>query len=312
MKIISQYIIIVLSGLFLLISSCDKQYELGELKTPTNVTLNYNIIGADNENPFGDGSGKVEFTATADNAITYSYDFGDGGKVEVAPSGTIIHPFAVPGVNSFNVTVSAVGTGGITSSKTDSLSVLSTFADTVALEFLTGGDTKTWYWATDLTAFVGLGPVAEDYGNLDYTWPNWWQIGAWDQDKACMYDAAFVFTKVGNGFTYEQISGPAFIPATYAGKIGVAGDVCHGEDVAPALYGVKNVTFTESTSKASIDGGYRGTSFTIGDGGFMCWWVGTSKYDIIEVTDNILRVRIEEDDTYAWYHIFTSTKPEQK
>ncbi len=32
----------------------------------------------------------------------------------------------------------------------------------------------------------------------------------------------------------------------------------------------------------------------------------------LRVTDNILRVRIKEDETYAWYHIFTSEKPEQK
>jgi len=126
-----------------------------------------------------------------------------------------------------------------------------------------------------------------------------------------MYDAEFVFTKTGDGMTFEQIQGPAFIPGTYANKIGVEGDVCHGADVATTLYGVKNVTFSPSTSRAAIDGGYRGTTMTFSDGGFMCWWVGASEYDIIEITDNILRVRIKEDDTYAWYHIFTSEKPEQ-
>ena len=30
------------------------------------------------------------------------------------------------------------------------------------------------------------------------------------------------------------------------------------------------------------------------DQGFMCWWVGTSEYDIIEVTENILKVRINK------------------
>ena len=163
------------------------------------------------------------------------------------------------------------------------------------------------------TAHAGLGPTAEDYGNLEYTWPAWWQIAAWDPDKACMYEAEFVFTKTETGgLTFEQTTGPAFVPGTYAGKIGVEGDVCHGEDGAPDLYGVKNVSFSPSSSEAAIDGGYRGTTMNFSDGGFMCWWVGTSEYDIIEVTDNILRVRIKEDDTYSWYHIFTSTKPEQK
>ena len=312
MKRISQYMIIVLSGLFLIISSCDKQYELGELTTPTNVTVSHEVVGVDNENPNGDGSGLVEFTATADNAITYSFDFGDGNDIEVAAGGKIVHRYSIPGLVTYDVVVSAVGTGGITSSKSDQVEVLSSFSDPEALEFLTGGDSKSWYWASDLIGHAGMGPVYDDYGALDYTWPNWWQIGAWDADKACMYAAEFVFTKTGSGFTYEQISGPAFIPGTYAGTIGVEGDVCHGEDVAPALYGVKNATFAPSSTKASIDGGYRGTSFKISGGGFMCWWVGASEYDIIEITDNILKVRIEEGEAAAWYHTFTSVKPVQK
>jgi beta-glucanase (GH16 family) len=41
----------------------------------------------------------------------------------------------------------------------------------------------------------------------------------------------------------------------------------------------------------------------------MGWYVGKSEYEIIQVTDNILKVRIEEDETFAWYHTFTSVKP---
>lgn len=311
MKKISQYFIATLTGLLLIISGCHKQHELGSLVTPTSVTLSYEIVGVDDENPHGDGSGLVNFTATANNAITYYFDFGDGRDIQVAPDGKITYQFAINGVITYNVTVSAVGTGGITSRKAEPVEVYSSFADDEALQFLTGGSSKSWYWASDQMGHAGLGPTAEDYGNLDYTWPNWWQIGPWDPDKACMYEAEFVFTKTDNGLTFEQITGPAFVPGTYAGKIGVDGDVCHGEDVATDLYGVKTVSFTPSNSDAAIDGGYRGTTMTFSDGGFMCWWVGASEYDIIEVTDNILRVRIKEDDTYAWYHIFTSEKPVQ-
>jgi len=105
--------------------------------------------------------------------------------------------------------------------------------------------------------------------------------------------------------------GPAFIPGTYAGKIGIEGDVCYGEDVVPNIYGVKNVSFSPSASIATVDGGYRGTTMSFSDGGFMGWWVGTSEYEIIQVTDNILTVRVQEDDTYAWYHTYTTVKPEQ-
>jgi hypothetical protein len=127
-----------------------------------------------------------------------------------------------------------------------------------------------------------------------------------------MYDAEFVFTATENGMTFEQVAGPAWIPGAYAEQIGIDGDQCYGEDVVPNLPGVKVVSFVPSTSQASIAGEYRGTSLSFSDGGFMCWWVGKSEYDIIEVSDNILRVRIAQDGTFAWYHIFTSTRPEQK
>lgn len=313
MKKISQYTFIIIAVVSLTIYGCkDEDYELGDLVPPSDVSLTYEIVGADSENPYGDGSGKVSFTVTANNALTYNFDFGDGTDIETVPSGTITKQFAITGVNTYNVTAYAVGTGGITSSKADQVEVLSTFEDPDALEFLTGGSSKTWYWAYDQAGFAGLGPTAEDYGNLEYTWAAWWQISANDPDKACMYDAEFVFTKTGEfSLTYEQTVGQAWIPGTYAGKIGVDGDQCYGEDVAPALYGVKNVSFAPSTSLASIDGGYRGTTMNFSDGGFMCWWVGASSYDIIEITENTLTVRIKEDDTYAWYHTFTSVKPEE-
>ncbi len=313
MKKISQYISVILIGLLVTISSCQKDdYELGNLEAPTNVSFTYDIVGANSENPYGDGSGVVNFAASADNEISFYYDFGDGKDNVVTVDGNTTHLFSINGTNTYNVTLFAVGTGGITTSTTIQIDIYSSFIDEEALEFLTGGSSKTWYWAADLVGHAGMGTQSEDYGNVDYTWASWWQIGPFDSDKACMYDAEMVFTKTDNGLTYEQTTGMAFVPGTYAGKIGVEGDVCHGEDVATPLYGIKNVMFSPSTSKAAIDGEYRGTTMSFTDGGFMCWWVGTSEYDIIEITDNLLRVRIKEDDVNAWYHTFTSEKPIQE
>lgn len=310
----SKYIITLLLGILFIFNSCQKdQYDMGELVAPTSVNLTYEIIGVDAENPFGDGSGVVNFTATADNEITFTFDFGDGKDKQVVADGKVTHQFSINGTVTYNVTVSAVGTGGITSTKTLQVEVFSSFSDDEALEFLTGGGSKSWFWAADQPGFAGLGPTTEDSENGEFTYAAWWSTAAWDPDKACMYEnTEFVFTKTDNGLTFEQISGPGFIPGTYAGDIGVPGDVCIGEDVAPNLYGVKNVSFSPSSSPASIAGSYRGTTMSMSDGGFMCWFVGTSEYDIIEVTENILRVRIKEDDTYSWYHTFTNVKPEQK
>lgn len=312
MKNLNLYLILTLVTVMLVFTACEKdEPELGDLIAPTGLTVSYEIQGVDAENPDGDGSGFVTFTANANNAITYTYDFGDGTDVKVAPDGNITYRFSTNGIVTYNVTVNAVGTGGIQTNKMEPVKVFSSFEDEEALEFLTGGSSKSWFWAADQLGHAGLGPVTEDYGGAEFTWPNWWQIGAWDTEKACMYDAEFVFTKTTNGLTFEQISGPAFVPGAYAGVIGVEGDVCHSTDVVPDLYGVKTVTFSPSSTLAAEVGDYRGTAFTISDNGTMSWWVGTSTYDIISISESELKVRIEQDDTFAWYHTFVSEKPVQ-
>jgi hypothetical protein len=304
----SKYIIVPMIAAMLMVNSCmQEDYRLGELVTPTNVDLTYVIVGADDDNPFGDGSGVVQFTASADHIITFTFDFGDGKNLEVSPDGKVSHVFSKTGINTYYVTLSAVGTGGLSATKTIAIDVFSSFTDDDALEFLTGGDSKTWFWAADLPAHVGLGPNFVDGTN--HTWPAWY--AAVPFEKTCMYDAEFVFTKVEDGLTFEQTAGPAFIPGTYAGKIGVEGDVCHGEDIVSSLYGVKNVSFGPASSIATEDGDYRGTVMSFSDGGFMCWYVGKSEFEIIEITENTLRIRIEEDETFAWYQTFTTTKPVQ-
>ena len=298
------HLLLILLGIFF-ISSCQKDnYKLGDLIPPTNLEISFEIVGVDSENPYGDGSGLVHFTTTATNAITFNYDFGDGTDSKIAPGGSVSHVFSKNGVNTYTVNVFAIGTGGMQSVKSVNVEVFSSFTDEEAVQFLTGGDTKTWYWAADQQGHVGLGPNFVDGTN--HTFAAWYN--AVPYEKTCMYDAEFVFTLVGEDVTFEQTAGQAFIPGTYAGKIGVEGDVCHGPDVVDPS-GVKNVSFAPANSIATIDGGYRGTSFTLSDGGFMSWWVGVSTYEIISITDNLLVVRVEEDGTFAWYQTLTATKP---
>ena len=301
----NKYLIIILVGFQLFFSGCgEDNYKLGDLITPTNLDITYEVVGVDAENPYGDGSGAVNFSATATDYITFNFQFGDGKDGKIKQDGKVTHVFSKNGVNTYNVTVLAVGTGGITTSKTIQVEVFSSFTDDEALLFLTGGSSKTWYWAADQPGHTGLGPNFEDPGKTYAAWYN-----AAPFEKECMYGAEFVFTKTSDGMTFEQTAGVAFIPGTYAGKIGVGPDACYGEDVVPSIYGVKNVSFSPSSSIATEAGGYRGTTMTFSNGGFMSWYVGKSAYEIIQVTNNLLKVRVEEDGTFAWYHTFTSIKP---
>lgn len=293
-------------------SGCQKDdYSMGALTTPSNLTLTYEIVGADAENPFGDGSGQVNFTASADNAITYNFEFGDGKDNQIAADGKVSHVFSLNGLNTFNVSVFAVGTGGLQSSKTEQLEVFSSFSDNEAFLFLTGGTSKSWYWAADQTGHLGLGPNNFDYEPGSWTWPQWYQAAPWEKTESTLYLCEFVFTNADGVMTFEQKnpSGEAFIQGIYSEELGLGPEGSYPWDIE----GVKNASFSPSNSIATIDGEYRGTTINFSDDGFMGFYAGTSEYEIMEVTDNILKVRLVQanEPSFAWYHIFTSEKPEQ-
>lgn len=309
MKEISKYIFMSLIGL-LFLSGCQKDdYKLGALVAPTNVNVTYEIVGADTQNPYGDGSGLVNFTATADNEITYNFEFGDGKDNQIAPDGSTTHTFSKSGVNLYNVTVFAVGTGGITSNKTIQIEVSSTFVDAEAQQFLTGGTSKTWYWAADQLGHLGLGPNDQVYESGIHTFPDWYMAGAFEKSETSLYECQLVFSLDNGTLTFEQINptGEAFIQGLYAQELGLGEEGSYPFDIE----GVKNVFFSPSASIATIDGAYRGTTLNFSDGGFMGFYAGSSEYEIIEITENILRVRVVQANNpeFAWYHIFTNVKP---
>lgn len=310
MKTIKYLSVLFLS--LLVFTACEEdEHDFGPITSPTNVQVSAEIAGADATNVNGDGTGFVTFAATANGALAYQFNFGDGNS-ETNSSGVVTHRYTQVGVNSYTVIVSAVGTAGVLSSTTFDIDVYSSFEDPEAETFLAGaneGDSKTWVWDATASTYLGLGPVEDDYGNLDFSWPNWWNtIQPNDAEKACMTDSnVFVFAKTANGLTFEQTVGPSFVPGAYASLIGVAGDTCHDESVATTMFGVKNVSFFPSSSKAALEGAYDGepyrqTSFKLSDGGFMGWYVGDVEYDIISITANTLHVRcIQEGGGFAWY-----------
>jgi hypothetical protein len=313
-------IYLILFSLILTLVGCqENEYKFGDVISPSEINITAEVEGVDANNPYGDGSGIVNFTTTAENGSSYVYYFD--GIAETSPSGILTKRFSKVGVNVYTVVVKANGTGGVSSTKSIEIEVYSSFSDVPAENFLSGaniGDSKKWYWQADVAVHVGLGPVTDDYGNGEFAYEAWWNgIQPWDAEKSCMYDNEFVFTRTADGITFEQTVGPAFIPGTYAPTLGVAGDQCHDETVATSMFGVKTVSFGPSTSKAGTEGiyndvPYRGTAFEISDNGFMGWLVGSSTYDIISISNDELVVRIiEAGGGFAWYHKFTSTKPVQ-
>ncbi|MBD0328101.1 MAG: hypothetical protein ICV68_16880, partial [Pyrinomonadaceae bacterium] len=104
-------------ALLLAVGSCKKKdYSMGNLTAPSEVTINTNIVGQSSTLPYGNGSGDVEITLTGKNVLSYKidYDASNGINLEFLPNGKITRKFSssTPGVNSFRITVVAYGAGG--------------------------------------------------------------------------------------------------------------------------------------------------------------------------------------------------------
>ena len=110
---------------------------------PTNLTLNA-VISTD-------GSGKVSFTATADNAVSYVFDFGDGSSATV-PSGVTEYTYMMEGPNPYTVKVTAKSSSDLNASKSISITVNHVLAVVWSEEFNTDGAPDPAKWGYDLGA----------------------------------------------------------------------------------------------------------------------------------------------------------------
>ena len=340
MKTFKKIIGLFILSIFLFTSCQDEDQEFGALKAPTNITLNYEVFGQDADNPNGDGSGIVNFSATADDAITYIYSFGDNTDNASAPSGNSSHRFTRTGLSSYNVTVTASGLGGVTSSKSINIEVFSAFDDIEAKSFLSGAPisqdsdgldvinisspvTKVWYLDDSKTGHLGVGPsLAFDiqiYGApREYYYPSFFSAppGTFcGNDGDCFCDDELIFTLNPDGSMNYLLDnkGTTFFNANaahqaIAGGAG-GGDACLDFDTST----VSNVSFAPGSEDWSLvaDPSFesRGTQMNFSDSGFMSYYVGSSSYEIIEITETELYVRTLDaaDPNLAWYHKFTST-----
>ena len=312
MKNILKYI--TAAFLLLLMVNCqDDNVEFGSLDAPTNLAVKVAIVGKSATAPNGDGSGKVLFTATADNAISYKYIFSDGTS-QNAPSGIFEKGFAKPGTNTYTVTVLASGKGGITTNTTVEVTVFSNFKDEEAVKFLTGGSSKKWYWAQSEVGQLGVGPNTShtdaQFGTQNY-YPSFYGAAANEKASTCLYNSVMTFSVAGDQLKFNlDNQGQTYYNAAF---IGGGNDDCRALDTS----GQKTVILSPSESFVSKNPNAatqtRGTVMTISDNGFMGYYIGTSSYEIISITDNrmVVRAVMGGNDFLAWYHTFTTTPPGQ-
>ncbi|MBG6109536.1 hypothetical protein IWX84_000395 [Flavobacterium sp. CG_9.10] len=303
--------IVTVFALLLMVNCQEDNLAFGALNAPTGLQVKAEIIGKSAAFPNGDGSGKVKFTSTAENAISYKYIFSDGTSKN-SPSGVLDNTFATPGVNTYTVTVIASGTGGIVTNVTMEVTVFSNFKDEAAVQFLTGGSSKKWYWAQKETGHLGVGPNVAwsdpTFGTKNY-YPDFYAAKADEKSATCLYKSVMTFSLVGTQMKFElDNKGQTYYNGAFKGG---GDDACYDLNTS----GAKTVTLSKSDSFVTKNPDSatqtRGTTLNIADGGFMGYFVGASSYEILSITDNRMVVRVIQSGNpfLAWYHIFTTTPP---
>ncbi|GAB3929624.1 PKD domain-containing protein [Mucilaginibacter myungsuensis] len=277
------------------ISSCKKaEYNFGELKTPGGLSLTATVAGVNAANPNGAGTGNVAITASATNVITYRIDFGDG-TTQTVPSGTINYKYNNPGTFTYTIVVTAIGTGGVTSvtSKTVTVFVAYTIPDAIVSN-LTGGTSKVWITDNLAPGHVGVGPA-------DAFTPSYYAADP-NQRDPCLYDDLMTFTKNSDGTISLVVDnkGTSFLTGgstTFYGKTG--GDGCYTLDLSAP----RKLAFMDATS-ASTSANSTRVQFTVPGNGLVAFGTGGSTYEILSLTATTIHLRNIGSDGLSWYQKF--------
>ncbi|MDX1760674.1 MAG: glycoside hydrolase family 16 protein [Christiangramia sp.] len=283
------------------VSCVEDDYDIGEITAPTNLEVDAEIVGQSEDMPNGDGSGQVNFSASANGAMTYKFIYGDGFS-DVAADGNVSHPFNKNGVNDYLITVIAYGPGGTSTSETVTVTVFSNFSDPETKQLLTGGDTKTWYVAAAQAGHLGVGPSNGD----GYDSPIYYAATPFEKAgedvSACFYTDVLTFSLDSNdNIIYNQDNnGATFYNVDYTD--GAGEDQCRDLDTS----GDRMASLAPGTSGIPTS---TGTAINFTEGGFMSYFIGTSTYEILEITENSMYVRAipGSNPALAWYLKFTTT-----
>ncbi len=273
-------------------SSCKKaEYNFGEIKTPSSLTLTTTVAGVSATTPNGAGTGNVAITATASNAITYRIDFGDG-TTQTVPSGSINYKYNNPGTFTYTVVVTAIGTAGVTSVTSKQIIVFVAYtipADIVAN--LTGGSSKVWITDNLAPGHVGVGPA-------DGFTPSYYAADP-NQRDPCLYDDLMTFIKNADGTISLSIDnkGKSFLTGGSTAFYGTSGgDGCYVLDLSAA----RKLSFMDATSASTTANSTR-VQFIVPGNGLINFGTGGTTYEILALTATTISLRNIGSDGLAWY-----------
>lgn len=286
-----KYVLFFLLALTVMLSCEEEDYEFGDITAPSNLQVSVEVVGQDTANPYGDGTGLVNFTATADNTITYKYS--NNGNESLAPLGTTTISFTTQGVHTYTVTVIAIGAGGNSTSTTIDVEVFADYSPPADLtEMLYGDGSKTWRVKAESPGHFGVGPV-------DAVSPIWWAAPPFDKEGLGCYDDRLIFNSDGtvNYITNDTAFGQS-VPMDQ--DFGTPWTANPGGEYES--YPLPNFN---DTWVLTAPGGQE--TLTFNNKGYHGFYVGGDhSYQILERSDTEMMLKTIGVDTNAWFVILTS------
>ena len=285
-----KYLVYSIAAMLALTSCTQEEYEFGALTSPSDITIVAELAGKTTAKPNGDGSGKVNFTVTGKNVLTYKFVFSDS-QSKTSPSGKTSFTYETLGTNKFVVTVVAYGAGGVSSTKTVELEVFVAYTPPAELvTMLTANSSRTWRIKAEGPGHLGV-------GQPDLFTSNWWTAAVNDKADWECYDDRFVFKS--NGDFQHKTNGKTF------GKLAaMAADLGGDQGLTPDGNGEAIYTLADYSEKWSLSapGGQETLALTgIGYHGFYVG--GNHRYSILSRSANEMKLRTIGADGNAWYVI---------
>lgn len=290
--------LIVLSFLLGSFFGCQEEdQEFGDLITPSNIQIDVDIVGADTSNPSGDGSGTVNFNITAENAITFHVVVQN--QTKFADGGSASHNFTLLGENTYTVTAIAYGTGGISTSKSIQLDVLSLYEPPAdLLEMLYGTGSRTWRIKSEGSGHFGLGPPNGDnpFG--------YFAAGADSKADVGMYDDRYIFNQDGT-FTHITDStnddptidptGTVFGREVLIDELGGSGGEADGADIL-------NYIFNDYTEQWSLSAPGGVETINLSGLAFIGYYIGGNhQYVIVKRSANEMTIKsLDGNGEFDW------------
>lgn len=275
--------------------ACDDDIsELGELTAPSNIQLDIQVEA--------NQTGRVTFTPSADNVITFHLFFGDDPEAAptvLTPGKSFTYRYTRSGEYTVLASVVAFGEGGTATSVVQPIDLnVRLFIDDETLMKIAGGGTKTWVWDQAVAGHFGVGPP-------DGRTPDFFSAQPNEMPSDCLYDDRLTFSYDANdNYSYELVTNNTtfinwavvqslFPDANPQQFVDECRDINTG-DLLPT-----------STSFVILTDAETGVQTITLGGSFMSYYSDIQDWEILELTDDRLSVRgLQNNGELAWYFSF--------